>query len=77
MIYVSREEALLKDEESRLELQALIRSRWISFTINAGALFLAFIAPYVAVALYFVQALLLLVLPIIAYRAKQSTKAKA
>jgi uncharacterized membrane protein len=75
MMYVAAEPSLVLDEVSDSELRAIYPQRWVSIGVNAAALGLAFIAPYVAVALYLLQTLLLLIGPLSGFRLRRRSTA--
>jgi uncharacterized membrane protein len=68
LLYLSRERSLLVDDLADDVLAAMVRARWIAIGVNAAALAVSFVAPFVAVALYLVMTLLILLLPLVGLR---------
>jgi len=64
MFYVIRQPQLVVDEIADESLKRLYRQRWIAIGVGAFAVLLAVVAPLIAVALYLVEAVLFLVLPL-------------
>jgi uncharacterized membrane protein len=73
IFYVARQPQLLVDELADDSLKRLYRLRWIAIGGNAFAVILALVAPFVAVILYLVVAVLFLVLPLLGmHRARRN-----
>jgi uncharacterized membrane protein len=73
MFYVAREPRLVVDELADDSLKRLYRQRWIAIGVGAFAVILALVAPFVAVALYLVVAVLFLILPLLGmHRARRN-----
>lgn len=68
LLYLSREPSLLVDDLADDVLAAMVRARWIAIGVNAVALAVSLIAPFVAVALYLLMTLLILLLPLVGLR---------
>jgi uncharacterized membrane protein len=65
MFYVARQPQLVVDELADESLERLYRQRWIAIGVCAFAVILAIVAPFVAIALYLIIAVLFLVLPLL------------
>jgi uncharacterized membrane protein len=65
MVYIARQPQLIVDELADDSLKRLYRQRWIAIGVGAFAVLLAVVAPFIAVALYLVEAVLFLVLPLL------------
>ena len=73
MFYIARQPQLVVDELADDTLKRIFRQRWISIGVGAFAVILALVAPYVAIALYLVEALLVIVLPLLGvHRARRN-----
>jgi len=73
IFYVARQPQLMVDELADDSLKRLYRLRWIAIGGNAFAVILALVAPFVAVILYLVVAVLFLVLPLLGmHRARRN-----
>jgi len=73
IFYVARQPQLVVDELADDSLTRLYRQRWIAIGGNAFAVILALVAPFVAVILYLVVAVLFLVLPLLGmHRARRN-----
>ncbi len=71
MIYVAGEPRLLVDDVADDLLRVITRQRWVSIGVNFIALFVAIVAPMVAVGLYLIQTLLLLLGPLFGLRLRR------
>jgi hypothetical protein len=61
------------DELADDSLKRIYRQRWIAIGVGTFAIILALVAPLVAVALYLIEALLVIVLPLLGmHRARRS-----
>jgi len=65
MFYVARQPQLVVDELADDTLKRLYRQRRIAIGVGAFAVILALVAPFVAIALYLILAVLFLVLPLL------------
>jgi uncharacterized membrane protein len=75
MFYVAREPRLAADELADDSLKRLYRQRWIAIGLGAFAVILALVAPFAAVTLYLVVAVLFLVLPLLGmHRARRNAE---
>jgi uncharacterized membrane protein len=73
MFYVARQPMLVVDQLADDTLNRLYRQRWIAIGVGAFAVILALVAPFAAVALYLVVAVLFLVLPLLGmHRARRN-----
>ena len=73
IFYVARQPQLVVDELADDSLKRIYRQRWIAIGGNAFAVILALVAPFVAVILYLVVAVLFLVLPLLGmHRARRN-----
>jgi len=71
MFYVARQPQLMVDQLADDSLKRLYRQRWIVIGLGALAVILALVAPFIALALYLVVAVIFLVLPLLGmYRAR-------
>jgi TMEM175 potassium channel family protein len=68
ILYVSRESALLVEDNVSERLRRLYRQRWAAIGLNVFALAIALVAPLIAVGLYLITTALLLVLPLVSLR---------
>ena len=66
--YIAREPSLVADDIADETLERIAKQRWISIGVNSIAVVMALIAPFVAVALYLIQTVLLLVFPLVGIR---------
>ena len=66
--YIAREPSLVADDIADEQLERIAKQRWISIGVNTIALITALIVPFVAVALYLIQTVLLLILPLVGMR---------
>ena len=66
--YIAREPSLVADDIADENLQRIFKQRWISIGVNSIAVVLALIAPFIAVALYLIQTVLLLLFPLVGMR---------
>jgi uncharacterized membrane protein len=65
MFYVAREPRLVIDELADDTLKRIYRQRWIAIGLSALAVILALVAPFAAITLYLVVALLFLLFPLL------------
>jgi uncharacterized membrane protein len=73
MFYIARQPQLVVDEIADETLKRIYRQRWIAIGVSAFAVVLALVAPFAAVTLYLVAAVILLVLPLLgAHRARHN-----
>jgi len=71
MFYIARQPQLMVDQLADDSLKRLYRQRWIAIGLGALAVILALVAPFIALALYLVVAVIFLVLPLLGmYRAR-------
>ena len=66
--YIAREPSLVADDIADEQLERIAKQRWISIGVNTIALIMALIVPFVAVALYLIQTVLLLIFPLVGMR---------
>jgi uncharacterized membrane protein len=66
--YIAREPSLVADDVADENLRRIAKQRWISIGVNTIALVTALIVPFVAVALYLIQTVLLLIFPLVGIR---------
>ena len=66
--YISHEPSLVADDIADEQLRRITRQRWISIGVNSVAVALALFVPFIAVALYLIQTVLLLVFPLVGMR---------
>jgi uncharacterized membrane protein len=75
MFYIARQPRLMVDEVSDDTLKRMYRQRWFATGVGAFAVILSLVAPLVAIVLYLVEALILLVLPLLGmHRARRKTE---
>jgi uncharacterized membrane protein len=75
MFYISRQPRLMVDELADDTLKRMYRRRRFATGVGVFAVILALVAPLVAIALYLVEALILLVLPLLGmHRARRNTE---
>ena len=73
MFYIARQPQLVVDELADETLKRIFRQRWISIGVGTFAVLLALVAPLVAIVLYLVEALLVVVLPLLGvHRARRN-----
>ena len=73
MFYIARQPQLMVDQLADDSLKRLYRQRWIAIGLGALAVILALVAPFIALALYLVVAVIFLVLPLLGmYRARRN-----
>ena len=70
--YISHEPSLVADDIADEQLRRITRQRWISIGVNSVAVALALFVPFIAVALYLIQTVLLLVFPLVGMRRSPS-----
>ena len=66
--YIAHEPSLVADDIADEQLRRITKQRWISIGVNSIAVVLALIAPFIAVALYLIQTVLLLLFPLVGMR---------
>jgi len=66
--YIAHEPSLVADDIADENLRRIFKQRWISIGVNSIAVVLALIAPFIAVALYLIQTVLLLLFPLVGMR---------
>jgi len=65
LVHVAHTPGLVVDDEADDIIKATYRERWIPIALNVVALIASLFAPVVAVGLYLVQAIVLLVMPLV------------
>lgn len=74
MSYIAHQPQLVVDELADETLNRLTRRRWIAIGVGAFAVILAFVEPLLAITLYLIEALLVVVLPLLgAHRSRRKT----
>ena len=67
-LYVSRETALLVNDNAGERLRRLYRRRWSAIGLNVFAVAIALVVPLIAVAFYLITTVLLMALPLVSLR---------
>jgi hypothetical protein len=66
--YIARESSLVPDDIADENFRRITKQRWLLIGVNSIAVALALIVPFVAIALYLIQTVLLLVFPLVGMR---------
>jgi uncharacterized membrane protein len=66
--YIAHGPTLVADDIADEQLRRITKQRWVSIGVNSVAVALALIAPFIAVALYLIQTVLLLLFPLVGMR---------
>ena len=72
--YIASEPSLVADDIADDTLRRITRQRWLSIGVNAVAVAMALVMPFVAVGLYLIQTALLLFFPLIGMRRRQPSR---